>query len=157
VPIDGGRNTLQLQINVLTTSSCEGCRFHEFPYTFTSIVRNEKKEFDQVTIDNMDQLYSYVDLIKQETLEKTDSSNSVLKDIFYQLPFFACTNMFFSNQSQKDIAKYIYCEDTKTPPYSGSYGDIPQIWKEKHFLIKQALSILYQDKRDKIKRKNGSK
>ena len=56
---------------------------------------------------------------------------------------------------QKDIAKYLYCEDTKTPPYSGSYGENPKIWLEKHFIIKQALSILYQEKRDENKLKHG--
>jgi hypothetical protein len=48
----------------------------------------------------------------------------------------------------------LYCDDTKTPPYPGGFGSIPNIWKEKHFLIKHALSILYQDKRDEIKKKH---
>tara|TARA_R100000808_G_C2142103_1_gene149895 strand:- start:1807 stop:2118 length:312 start_codon:yes stop_codon:yes gene_type:complete len=99
-------------------------------------------------------VYDYINEIKHESLQNINStSNSVLKDIFYQLPFFTCVNKFLNSTYQKDISKYLYCEDTKTPAYEGSYGKTPLIWKEKHFLIKQALSILYQEKRDQIKRK----
>ena len=80
-----------------------------------------------------------------------------MKDIYYQLPFFACTDLFLDEDCQKDIGKYLYCEDTKTPPYIGSYGDIPRVWKEKHFLIKQALSILYQEKKAEIHKKHGNR
>ena len=89
-------------------------------------------------------------------ISKNNTQNSTLRDIFYQLPFFVCLNHFISEKHQKDITKYLYCEDTKTPPYPGGYGATPNIWKEKHFLIKQALSILYQDKKDEINQKHSN-
>ena len=54
---------------------------------------------------------------------------------------------------QKDIEKYLYCEDTKTPAFPGHYGSIPKIWIEKHFIIKQSLSILNKMKMEQFKRK----
>ena len=76
-----------------------------------------------------------------------------VKSLFYQLPFFCCTNHFIDKNCQNDIAKYVYCEDTKTPGFPGHYGSIPNIWIEKHFIIKQSLSILNNMKTDQIKRK----
>ena len=70
-----------------------------------------------------------------------------------QLPFFCCTDKFIEKNIQKDIEKYIYCEDTKTSAFPGSYGQIPLVWKEKHFIIKQSLSILQEIKTDKLKQK----
>ena len=54
---------------------------------------------------------------------------------------------------QKDISKYVFCDDTKTSPYPGDYSNIPSIWFEKHFIIKQAISILHDIKRDEIRKK----
>tara|TARA_Y100000310_G_C20438389_1_gene694842 strand:+ start:235 stop:603 length:369 start_codon:yes stop_codon:yes gene_type:complete len=122
------------------------------------VIRNEDQKFDDITINNIDDVYYYIDLLKIESQSNsTSSTNSTLKDVYYQLPFFSCPNNFIDPRSQEDISKYLYCEDTKTPPYNGSYGKTPLIWKEKHFLIKQALSILYQSKRDEMKQKHGHK
>lgn len=105
----------------------------------------------------MKDIWNYILKLKEESfyISKTKSWNSMIKDVFHQIPFFTCTNHFISEKNQKDISKYLYCEDTKTPPNPGAYGDTPSIWKEKHFLIKGAMSILYQDKRAQIKNKHG--
>ena len=102
----------------------------------------------------MDDIWDYVLELKNEA-EALDVTNSapIAKSIFYQLPFFTCPSLFYSAKHQRDITKYLYCEDTKTPPYPGGYGQATNIWKEKHFLIKQALSILYQDKKQELKAK----
>jgi hypothetical protein len=42
-------------------------------------------------------------------------------------------------QSQKDISRYIYCRDNNVPPYPGNYGDQPQKWIEKSFVIKNLI------------------
>ena len=73
--------------------------------------------------------------------------------MFYQIPFFACNNIILHPQYQKDIVKYIYCNDNSIQPYPGDYGKTPQIWKEKHFLIKHSLSILQLEKRQELKKK----
>ena len=107
----------------------------------------------------MEDIWDYIKELKRESLliSKNNTQNSTLKDIFYQLPFFVCPNHFISEKHQKDITKYLYCDASKTPPHSGSYGDTPNTWKEKHFLIKQALSILYMDKREQINKKHGNR
>ena len=99
----------------------------------------------------MEDVWDYTLKLKYEA--ENMSRGGVVKGVFYQLPFFTCPSLFYSDKHQKDITKYLYCDDTKTPPYPGGYGQTTNIWKEKHFLIKQALSILYQDKKDELKAK----
>ena len=71
-----------------------------------------------------------------------DVSNSVIN----QLPFFACPNSLLDKDLQKDIERYIYCEKFGVSPYAGSYGEQPQSWVRKSFLIKSA--IAKKEKRD---------
>ena len=105
----------------------------------------------------MEDVWDHVYAIKKEAGSATMATpQSILKDIFYQLPFFTCVNHFLDDMCQKDISKYLYCEETKTPPHPGSYGDLPAIWKEKHFLIKASLAILYQEKKDQLKENKGN-
>ena len=66
---------------------------------------------------------------------------TTFSDIYEQLPFFCCYNHILDENSQKDIAKYIYCNGTNTPPHPGSYGDIPVSWIEKYFLIKMIIEM----------------
>lgn len=102
-------------------------------------------------------------MIKEEAehLNRNNKDFNPVYDVFQQIPFFSCKNKFLDKKFQKDVTKYMYCNDTNTPPYSGSYGDVPYLWKEKHFLIKRSLSILQHQQRqeiiDKNKAKNGSR
>ena len=73
--------------------------------------------------------------------------------MYFQLPFFCCPDKLIDSEMQKDISKYVFCDDTKTSPYPGDYSNIPSIWFEKHFIIKQAISILHDIKRDEIRKK----
>lgn len=57
-----------------------------------------------------------------------------------QLPFFSCTNIVLDEKAQKDIARYIYCNDFGISPYQGSYGDQPKKWVDKSFLIKKLMN-----------------
>ena len=41
------------------------------------------------------------------------------------------------SENQKDIQRYIYCQDFNTQPYPGSYGEQPFKWIEKSFIIKR--------------------
>ena len=66
---------------------------------------------------------------------------TTLNNIYEQLPFFCCVNHILDEKSQKDIARYIYCIEANTSPYSGSYGEIPVKWIEKHFIIKSTLAM----------------
>ena len=57
-----------------------------------------------------------------------------------QLPFFVCSNLLFTNEYQKAIERYIYCNETSTPAYSGSYGRQPARWVQMYFIIKQTFA-----------------
>ena len=72
--------------------------------------------------------------------EKEGKSFDVAKSTMAQLPFFSCKNMVLDEKSQKDIAKYIYCNDFNVQPYKGSYGEQPKIWIEKSFIIKKLMT-----------------
>lgn len=54
---------------------------------------------------------------------------------------------------QKEIEKYIFCSETNTPVYPGSYGEQPFTWVKKYFIIKNAVEF----RMNKLKaNKNGS-
>ncbi len=158
-PRPGGIKSLQLQLNVLIDGVCEGCKFHSFPYTIKSTIRDSKNKFPKITFNSIEDVLDYCCLIKSEAehLNKNNSEFSPLLDVLYQIPFFACKNHIIRRDFQKDITKYIYCNDTGIKPHDGSYKDTPAIWKQKHFLIKQSLSILQQEQRREIINKNKEK
>lgn len=74
-------------------------------------------------------------------------SNSVLT----QLPFFSCKNILINSDYQKDIARYIYCSELKSPPYPGPYGEQPSKWVQKVFIIKNSLKT----RENNLKRKHS--
>lgn len=81
------------------------------------------------------------------------NSFNYISDIYEQLPFFCCYNKLVDSECQKDIAKYIYCKETNTPPYEGAYSDTPSLWIEKYYIIKTAMAM--RDNKLKEKMKNG--
>ena len=100
-----------------------------------------------ITISNDDELWDYIWKLKEESefVSKTGNSLDILNNIYEQLPFFVCNNRILDKHCQKDIAKYVYCKDTNTPPYSGSYQDTPSLWINKYYTIKSA--IILRDKK----------
>ena len=87
--------------------------------------------------------WDVVDLIIEETKEmneQTGKSFSPSSSVKSQLPFFACNNIIFDKEFQQDIERYIYCDNFKTPAYSGSYDEQPALWVQKSFIIKKALN-----------------
>jgi len=78
---------------------------------------------------------------------------NVLNDIYEQLPFFACVNHILDSDIQKDIERYLYCAETNTPVYNGCYGEQPNIWIKKYFIIKEALEFRLNKLKEK---KNGN-
>ena len=84
-----------------------------------------------------------VDLIIAETKQVNEEQGKdfdIANSVVSQMPFFACNNIFFNNDIQKDIQRYIYCEKFGTPPYKGSYGEQPARWVSRSFAIKAALA-----------------
>ena len=45
----------------------------------------------------------------------------------------------------------MYCEETKVPAYPGSFGDQPNVWIQKFFIIKNAIHIRENRLREKSK------
>ena len=92
---------------------------------------------------NNDDVWEVVDLIIEETREmnaKHGKSFDISASVQSQLPFFACNNIIFYKKIQKDISRYIYCENFKTPAYPGCYGEQPARWVQKSYIIKKALN-----------------
>ena len=76
---------------------------------------------------------------------------TTLNDIHGQLPFFCCDNQILDEKCQDDIAMYVYCNETKTPAFSGSYSETPAIWIEKYFIIQKAIEIRNKQLTEKVK------
>ena len=49
--------------------------------------------------------------------------------------------------------RYIYCTETGTPAFSGSYGEQPAKWVQYFFIIKNALAKKEKRKYDEMNRK----
>jgi len=93
--------------------------------------------------NNKNDVWDYIGEISEESKEfyKDGSRFNILRGIYEQLPFFCCNNIILDKEHQKDIAKFLYCQDTGVPPYPGSFGDQPTMWIAKYYIIKEALSL----------------
>lgn len=148
--------SLKLGLNVLVETSCEGCRWHEFPYKVQNICSLLKK--NEVEFNNTNDVWSYIDLLIEESEQiKPGSRGSALKNIAEQLPFFVCNNHILDSKCQEDIAKYIYIKETNTPAYKGSYGDTPRVWIQKYYIIKKALMIREKQLQEEYNKQHGNK
>ena len=107
----------------------------------------------------MDDVWTVVNSLVEEVKKFNSEGKSfdVGKSVNAQLPFFTCKNLFHSSENQKDIQRYIYCQDFNTQPYSGSYGEQPVLWIEKSFIIKSALAKLNKDKIEDARSKHNNK
>ena len=150
------QEALKLGLNVLIDQSCGGynCNWHEFPYKIDSIISGDKRK--KIEFNNIDDVWDYITLLQIESRErqKKGSSFTELNNIYEQLPFFSCVNKIIDEKAQKDISRYIYTKDTNTPPYPGSYGDIPHIWEQKYYIIKQAMMLRENKLREKAQHGN---
>ena len=121
---------------------CGGCRFHKFPYEAQLPVMVDGQYETRIFSCEQD-VWEVVDLIIEETKdmnEQTGKSFSPSSSVKSQLPFFACNNIIYSKQFQKDIERYIYCDNFKISAYPGSYGEQPALWVQKSFIIKKAIN-----------------
>ena len=91
--------------------------------------------------------------MNKETGNEFDVNTSVSS----QLPFFACLNHIRDSRYLKLLHKYLYCTETGTPAYSGSYGEQPARWVEHFFIIKNSLAKKERQMQEKARReaKNG--
>ena len=126
-------------------------KFEAFPYTSQSVLSGEQ----QVTFNNKSEVIDYTLRVFREALDfnKGNSGGAIL-DTYAQTSFFCNINIFLSNKFQHDLQRYMYAQDTGTPPYKGDYGSIPRIWIDKYHLIKGILTT-YNNR--EVKKRGKSK
>ena len=125
-------------MNVHLTQVCEGCRFHEFPYKAKPPISGYGEQVFECKEDIYDVIQLLIDECKgwNQKGKTFDISMSVSK----QLAFFSCSNIILNKEFQKDIQRYVFCNETGTPAYSGSFGEQPTKWLQKYFILKQAFA-----------------
>ena len=154
----GGVQRQRYQLNVLISSNCKGCRFCDFPYKSQSTIRGKDNKFPEVTYNNEDDVWEMIgDLYAEANEFKSEFSDDPILDVFHQLPFFCCPNIILDQKTQEDIQRYLYCEDTKTQPYPGNYGDVPAKWMSIHFIIKNSIAISQNEGRKKYMKRAETK
>ena len=103
-------------------------------------------------------VWEVVDLIIEETKEMNETSGksfSPASSVKSQLPFFACNNIIFNKEFQKDIERYVYCDNFSIAPYSGAYGEQPSRWTQKSYIIKKAINKIQNKAIEDGKHKNS--
>ena len=139
----GGRQSLQIAFNVLN-DGCGGCSYESYPYKAQLPVKiNGKYETWEFKSD--DDVFKVIDLIIEEVKEFNETggkSFDISESVVSQMPFFACRNVLFDKDIQKDVQRYLYCEKFNVPPYEGGYNNQPCLWVEKAFLIRKYLAKL---------------
>jgi len=114
-------------------------------------VQDEHGNYPAVEFTNQNDVWDYITLVISESQQiqtQRGSCYDTLIDVYHQLPFFACVNMFLEEEHQKVIAQYIYCKDTGVQPFKGGYGDQPKLWVEKYGVIKSAINTLNNMKKE---------
>ena len=137
---------------------CGGCQFHCFPYkAHPPIAIDGKRELK--IFNAVDDVWDVIDLLIEEVLEANKSGRGfdVSKSINAQIPFFTCPNHLLSKDIQRDIQRYIYCIDTSTPAYNGSFGEQPAIWIERFFYMKRAFAKKEESQINKVKAENKAR
>ena len=136
------------------SDGCGGCQYCDFPYEAQLPVRTEKG-YEKRIFKNLDDVWAVIDLIAQETKtfnEEKGGGFDVSKSILAQIPFFACLNKVRDDKYLKLLNQYVYCTETGTPAYSGSYGEQPARWVQYFFIIKNALAKKEQQMHEKARR-----
>jgi hypothetical protein len=114
--------------------------YHTYPYKARiPILIDGKYEIRMFTSN--DDVKAIMELLVDEVKENNAKGNSfnIAESVVKQLPFFACPNVLLNSQAQKDISRYVYSQQFGISPYKGTYGEQPQKWVEKSFLIKSII------------------
>jgi len=136
------------------SDGCGGCQYCDFPYEAQLPIKTEKG-YEKRTFKDVEDVWAVIDLIAQETKtfnEQKGREFDVSKSILAQLPFFTCINHIRDKKYLKLLNQYVYCTETGTPAYSGSYGEQPARWVEYFFIIKNALAKKQQQMHEQATR-----
>ena len=125
-------------MNVHLTQVCEGCRFHEFPRKAKPPISG----YGEQVFESKKDVYDIIQLLIDECSEWNQKGKTfdIATSVSKQLAFFSCSNIILDKEFQKDIQRYVFCNETGTPAYSGSFGEQPTKWLQKYFILKQAFA-----------------
>ena len=140
------------------SDGCGGCQYCDFPYEAQLPVKTENG-YETREFQSQDDIWAVIDLIAQETKEFSEKQGKefdVTKSIVTQIPFFACLDQVKDDKYLKLMNKYVYCTETNTPAYSGSYGKQPARWVQYFFIIKNAIAKKQNMIQDKMRREAKS-
>ena len=114
--------------------------YHTYPYKAQIPILIDGKYQTRMFTSSKD-VEAIMELLVDEVKENNakGSSFNIAESVVKQLPFFACPNVFLNSQAQKDISRYVYSQQFGISPYKGTYGEQPQKWVEKSFLIKSII------------------
>jgi hypothetical protein len=114
--------------------------YHTYPYKARIPILIDGKYETRMFTSN-DDVKAIMELLVDEVKENNakGSSFNIAESVVKQLPFFACPNVLLNSQAQKDISRYVYSQQFGINPYKGTYGEQPQKWVEKSFLIKSII------------------
>jgi hypothetical protein len=114
--------------------------YHTYPYKARIPILIDGKYETRMFTSNKD-VEAIMELLVDEVKENNakGSSFNIAESVVKQLPFFACPNVLLNSQAQKDISRYVYSQQFGINPYKGTYGEQPQKWVEKSFLIKSII------------------
>ena len=136
------------------SDGCGGCPYCEFPYE-AQIPVNTGNGYETREFKSQDDVWAVIDLIAQETKnfnEEKGKEFDVGKSIKSQIPFFTCFNHIRDEKYLKLLNKYLYCTETGTPAYNGSYGEQPARWVQYFFIIKNAMAKKMNNVKEKAKK-----
>jgi len=136
------------------SDGCGGCQYCDFPYEAQLPVKTENG-YETREFQSQDDIWAVIDLIVQETKEFNEEKGKefdVAKSITAQLPFFGCINHVIEKKYSKLLNQYIYCTETGTPAYTGSYGEQPARWVQYFFIIKNAMAKKMNNVKQKAKK-----
>jgi hypothetical protein len=108
----------------------------------------------------MDDVWEVIWLLQEEVRESNANGTNFDEDksIIAQLPFFTCTNHFYTKEISRDVERYTYCVNSGTPPFPGSYGEQPAKWVRRFIAIKNAFAkkegMMISKAKQKAKAKN---
>ena len=114
--------------------------YHTYPYKAQIPILIDGKYETRMFTSNKD-VKAIMELLVDEVKENNakGSSFNIAESVVKQLPFFAYSNVLLNSQAQKDISRYVYSQQFGISPYKGTYGEQPQKWVEKSFLIKSII------------------
>ena len=139
-------------MNVHSSLICEDCQFHTFPYKANPPISG----YGERLFESKEDVNDIIGLLIDEAKEWNSKGKNfdIALSVSKQLSFFCCPNSILSKDYQKSIQRYIYCNETSVPPYTGGYNAQPALWLDRYFIIKKALAKRDNNLAEKAKKEN---